>query len=226
MRSSMQPPKFGSRIKDKKRRLLMSGLGDWIVPGEQVRLIVRTNRLRPMLDYVAVTNARVLGIQSTVLPPSGPTLVVQGDAIASLQIRKTILGPNCLVLVKGSEEVMFGNLDKPDVADVVSAVSDLRRHEMPDSVLQRTQTESRADPGPQTILDGAVLVGHRVSDKAARAIAQHTDEGESPWLVVGSGVRGVLAAFEDRLLILKVGAMTSMMADSFGGGQGHCDSFR
>ena len=44
--------------------------------------------------------------------------------------------------------------------------------------------------------------------------------GDSPWLLINSGGgAGALYAYEDRLVIAKVGALTSFMADSFGAGR-------
>jgi hypothetical protein len=59
----------------------------------------------------------------------------------------------------------------------------------------------------------------RVSNAAARAIARISNPGESPWLMVGTGIglEGVLVAFEDRLAIIKTGLLTSAMAGSLGG---------
>lgn len=37
--------------------------------------------------------------------------------------------------------------------------------------------------------------------------------------MLGSGTGGVLACFDDRLMVIKVGAMTSWMAGSMGGGR-------
>lgn len=63
------------------------------------------------------------------------------------------------------------------------------------------------------------FVGDRVSAKAKKTIREHAHETEKPWLVLGSGVAGVLAAFDDRVMIVKTGAMTSYMAGVFLGGR-------
>lgn len=52
------------------------------------------------------------------------------------------------------------------------------------------------------------IVGKIPSKQAYRSIDDHTVPGENPWLIIGSGSYGVLAAFEDRLLIVK-GWLTS-----------------
>jgi hypothetical protein len=57
-----------------------------------------------------------------------------------------------------------------------------------------------------------------VTDKAARSLARLSSPGEEPWLVLApGGASGVLAAWDDRLAIVKTGALTSFMAGSLGG---------
>src|SRR5688572_6942917 len=57
--------------------------------------------------------------------------------------------------------------------------------------------------------EAAVWIGDAISRKALRTIGDHAAPDETPWLVISSLGEGVLAAFEDRLLILKVGVWTS-----------------
>ena len=64
------------------------------------------------------------------------------------------------------------------------------------------------------------LVGRPLRDVARRAINDHCSPGEVPWFIINSGWGdGLLAAFQDRCLIAKMGAMTSMVAGSLGGGR-------
>ncbi len=61
------------------------------------------------------------------------------------------------------------------------------------------------------------IVGSKLTQKASDAISRQSHDDE-PWLIlVSSGGGGVLAAFDDRLTIIKTGALTSLMAGSFGG---------
>jgi hypothetical protein len=50
-------------------------------------------------------------------------------------------------------------------------------------------------------------------------LQEHASLGEMPWFVIGGRAYGVLAAFEDRCMIVKSGGLTSMMAGSFGAGR-------
>lgn len=65
--------------------------------------------------------------------------------------------------------------------------------------------------------DSTVTVG-KLSKKARAAIHSQCHDNESPWLILtSSGGAGTLVAFEDRLAIIKTGALTSFMAGSLGG---------
>lgn len=65
---------------------------------------------------------------------------------------------------------------------------------------------------------GSTVVVGRVSGKADKAIRRICHSGQAPWFILSpSGAAGLLAAFDDRVTIIKTGAMTSMMAGSLGG---------
>lgn len=70
-----------------------------------------------------------------------------------------------------------------------------------------------------TAFENTIMVGTSPSGKALQVLRDHSIGDESPWLIIGNGTAGVLAAYDDRLMILKVGAMTGFMAGSTGGGR-------
>jgi len=72
-----------------------------------------------------------------------------------------------------------------------------------------------------TVPTGQQHCGGSLSKAASRAIAEVSRGDEIPWLILNpAGVTGVLVAFEDRLAIIKTGALTGFMAGStFGGRQ-------
>lgn len=61
------------------------------------------------------------------------------------------------------------------------------------------------------------IVGSKLTQKASDAISRQSQDDEPWFILVSSYGGGVLAAFDDRLTIIKTGAMTSFMAGSFGG---------
>jgi hypothetical protein len=46
-----------------------------------------------------------------------------------------------------------------------------------------------------------------MADKERKLIEQYCREGETPWFVITTGANGLLAAFEDRLIIAKTGVI-------------------
>ena len=57
-------------------------------------------------------------------------------------------------------------------------------------------------------------------NKASQEVFKNSStSGKPPWLVVASGTDGALAAYEDELIIAKVGAMTGFMSSATGGGR-------
>jgi hypothetical protein len=63
----------------------------------------------------------------------------------------------------------------------------------------------------------SLIVGGRLSLRASEALDRCCNQDE-PWFILApTGVGGLLAAFSDRLVIIKVGFLTSLMAGSWGG---------
>ena len=74
------------------------------------------------------------------------------------------------------------------------------------------KNDAAAAEWPRTTVKG------KLSAKASRAIADVCRPDEAPWLILTSfGGAGTLVGFDDRLVILKTGGLTSLMAGSFGG---------
>jgi hypothetical protein len=58
----------------------------------------------------------------------------------------------------------------------------------------------------------------RMTNAATRAVERILNPEEAPWLIIGGGAgEGCLVAFEDRLAIIKTGAITGLVAGSMGG---------
>lgn len=62
------------------------------------------------------------------------------------------------------------------------------------------------------------LNSRKVGQKATDAIKRQCLDGKDPWLIVApGGGMGLLAAWDDRVSVIKTGAWTSLMAGSLGG---------
>jgi hypothetical protein len=80
--------------------------------------------------------------------------------------------------------------------------------------MNKPQSKTPAETWPNS-----KIVGSRLSKKASDAISRQC-HGDEPWLILSAGLAGtdgVLAAFDDRLTIIKTGVLTSLSAGSFGG---------
>jgi len=85
-------------------------------------------------------------------------------------------------------------------------------------VVERAQTIEQRTPTVTDEVPRVTHVGSKLSDKARAAISRQSVGGDAPWLIlVSSGGGGLLAAWDDRLAIVKTGALTSLMAGSLGG---------
>lgn len=99
-----------------------------------------------------------------------------------------------------------------------------RRDEERAAAAEQKDTERRAAEAERARIEGrrgqVEVFGPRVTKAAWRYLEQHSHADEWPWFVVVSdSMGGVLAAFEDRLMIVKTGGYTSFMAGSLGGGR-------
>lgn len=63
------------------------------------------------------------------------------------------------------------------------------------------------------------LIIGRIGQKTLAEIQRSCRDGERPRFIVAEGQAGALAAFDDRCMIVKKGALTSLMAGSLGGGR-------
>ncbi len=85
--------------------------------------------------------------------------------------------------------------------------------------------ESTASAGIDTFFDETKIVYSSVTKKygfnrpAQEVFKNSSTSGKPPWLVVAAGTDGALAAYEDELIIAKVGAMTGFMSSATGGGR-------
>jgi hypothetical protein len=116
-------PVLGSKVSAKRGSAVLEALRSWLQPGEDVRLVVRANRVNPLLDLLVVTDRRVLGVGSFDLAERGPKLAVDRADITAFHVRMTLIDPRRLCVTTSRGTVSFGNLDKADVEAVQHALS-------------------------------------------------------------------------------------------------------
>lgn len=75
------------------------------------------------------------------------------------------------------------------------------------------------NPNPVAPPPPLYFIGRKPGGAAMQEIYANCREGERPEFIVGAGAGGVLAAFKDRCIIVKKGALTGWMSGATGGGR-------
>ncbi|MDT0213926.1 SHOCT domain-containing protein [Rothia sp. ARF10] len=217
---------LGNGIKPQKGALWAQALAPALLPGETIHLLVKGRAGGMLDDLVAITDLRVLSAQTQ------NHCRVKAEThlrdIAGIQ-QAAVMGSSAVQMTLHSGEklrivlamVIGGN----NVDLVLTTLQQLLTAGPPAHLQQAFQTQQESAQNAQArraaaeegIWPNSVVVGSRPRKKAAASILAHAHAGEEPWLIIGSLGAGVLAAFADRLVLIKTGAVTSAMAGSFGG---------
>lgn len=213
-------PVIGSKVKDRHAQKWLNALTSHLYPGEAVTALSRTALNRPMCDGVAVTNARVIAFFSADVDTKGPKRSVHADDISHVEtVKKALTANNLTVTVRGGEQINFGDIPGPDLDLVLGAVQQLGVAGAAPDARRAIAHQAEGDRRNADAWAQVPVIGTAPSEKAWKALKDHCSPGELPIFVIGSGAGGIFAALPDRAMIIKVGAMTSMMAGSLGGGR-------
>lgn len=189
-------------------------------PGERMLFATKCSQFKPLTTFLAVTNQRLL---------TGDGMKVATDIGFDESLNVTTDGKERVEAQGGKDRrLVFKAVPSQDHATLLSAVTWAREHYDP-AARQQAEAEHAAVHGPPPGTTGGnarpaevswpdtKVVGGRLSKKASLAIGRQC-HGDEPWMIlVSGGSAGLLAAFADRLVIIKTGFMTSAMAGSFGG---------
>ncbi|MES9541348.1 SHOCT domain-containing protein [Actinomadura sp. NPDC000600] len=223
-------PDIGSKVKPKKLDRIMEGLHRHLHTdaGEAVVLVTTTNSVRPTLDHLVLTNARVMGTTTSEAGTSkGIKAQVWARDVQSFDFRKSFTAPHRLVVTThDGDEVSFGDVPTADVDAVRAGIDQMMASPPSEAItaaaaeedIRRQESEALSDARP-SLPDSTIVIGQPPSQKAVQQIMDHAGPEECPWLVIGAGSGGVFAALDDRVMIVKVGGLTSFMAGSLGGGR-------
>ncbi len=218
-------------MKDKNGEKWTAALSAHLHPGETIWALARCNSMRPTMDGIAITNARLLGLASFELGVKGPKMQLRVDEILSFDFAKKATGCYLKVDTRSGETVSFGSINDGETDFVRHYLGYLVTAGLPSDVESGIQlrheerilaAEAAAAQTQELVNRRAVIpvVGQPLKPNAWKTLHEHASPGELPWFVLNAGDgRGLLAAFEDRLVIAKTGALTSFMAGSFGGGR-------
>ncbi len=171
--------------------------------------------MRPLVDILVATNARVLAFYSAKWA-DGPKLQLRGSELASVKAdgrKVAITGADGTSL-----NLTVGKDDAQRAADAINRLS----FGSPDSGIGETLDAMRQSSDATEAAWLAVkIVGesNKINKPTWKALRAAAHAGEVPLFIIsgGSGGGGALAAFSDRCMIVKAGVMTGFMAGSLGG---------
>lgn len=234
-------------IKAKRHEEITRAVPGFLLPGERPQVVFPTNRIRRAVDYLLLTDRRVLTWSRLSTPP---TLVddIDGASITGSFVGAQGVKYGRVDVVTSAGSVHLGSVINPKIDELqyleqmlnylttVPPTDDLRtqRHaQLAAQVGEREAALATATEGDRktlakefrqadldSVLSQAQVFGDgKVTKPLLRAITEMCHEAERPWFVLVSLGEGALVAFEDRAAIIKVGAVTALMAGAMGGGR-------
>jgi hypothetical protein len=227
-RGEAMPTVFGNKIKPDKGQKIVSAFEPALLPGEEILFLAKCNNIRPMCDHVAITNFRVAGLSSG-------KIAVEFQYARSLSLVVDSKRETLLVAAQDGQSMLFKMVQREDHDQVEAFFSQGQSATPPVEALQAYEAAqanlkdeaARLERARASLWPSTRVVGGKLSSKASQAILRQCNGDEQPWLIlVSSGGAGLLAAFDDRLAIIKTGALTSFMAGSLGGERAATFHFR
>ncbi|WP_198295587.1 SHOCT domain-containing protein [Diaminobutyricimonas sp. LJ205] len=209
---------FSVKWNPKKAAKKMAVVQTALFPGEDVWFLGFCNNLKPLASEIALTALRVVALQEREIK-----FEARYPDIASF-VTNAKKGTVEVVRRDGGSIVI--KMVPQDDLDVIEGFFRLGQRTTPPSSLMATAdtaaatnaaslkriTAAKESSWPNSILKG------KLSRKASEAILRQCHGDEQPWLILTSSAgAGILASFDDRLVIIKTGAFTSFMAGSLGG---------
>lgn len=212
------PGRYGHDIKEAKGDRFVGRLRGLLLSGEEVLFVAKCNNWRPMCDYLVVTSYRLVGVGAEERIKVSFSLADNPDVVLEPDKRHVIVTVQVASMT-------FKQVPKQDFAPLESVLSKARadftsstvRKSYDEALAALDSDEVAAQRHSDRIWDHTRVVGGGFTKKASEAVDRQCLDGEEPWLIMVSSMAGVLAAFDDRLCIIKTGALTSYMAGSFGG---------
>jgi len=192
---------------------LLSQVQPHLRPGEQQAAIISGGSHRPLSNLLVVTNARVFALEEGI----GPKFELHALQLASVETGWRH------VEIKGltGESIKF-QASKEDIARAAAAALRLKGGMLDVGVAEELSSAQAARASVEEAWATVPTVGaalrtklNRATWKALRGAAR---DGEVPlFIITGADGSGVLAAFSDRCMILKAGAVTGFLAGATGG---------
>lgn len=185
-------------------------LAPHLVDGERIVALASARRLRPTTEGVAITNARVLGFNTAAEPGEDVIAVsVCADEIEGYDLTSDRLVPTLTVHTPHGPEV-FGTFEKTEAKFLAYFLDTLRDNGIDPAAAAgidglRRAAELARQAESQRLVDRqhVAVFGEPVTDAQWTAIEAHAPGDEHPWLLLNCGRSGQLAAYDDRVVVLK-----------------------
>lgn len=214
---------FAPKLKEKVAEKWLTNLRGQLYPGEEIWALAKTNQVRPLMDGLAITNARVMAFSAYDVDTIGPKVTIDADHIARFEIVKKLGGKQLHITDHDGTVHQFGSIQDADVDFVGHYIHHLAAAGFPLGVRETLHAQQAAAAecaqSRHNRRSDVDIVGAPLKEIAWRTIDEHTAPDELPWFVINAGSAGFLAAFENRLIIAKVGGMAGFMSGSLGGGR-------
>jgi hypothetical protein len=142
--------RYGAKLTDKFVAKALDGIRPHLLPSEELRLLVKVTKLRPLFDGVLVTNMRVLAFNAPDVAAKGPRVALGAGEIIGAEIKKRFTGSEVIVRTLAGE-IELGTTALhvvPDDGELL--VSEIRRL----TGLADTGTSAAGTPAPGANHDG------------------------------------------------------------------------
>ena len=139
------PPQLSPNVKEKTADAWHSALSPYLHPGEVVWAFAKTNSLRPMINGIAVTNARVLAFHNSDVAIKGPKVAIDADKISSFNFVKWGAAKVLVVATHDRGEVKIGTVQEAEIDFVKFFVHELASAGYPEEIRAAVHAQS-ADP--------------------------------------------------------------------------------
>lgn len=234
---------IGNKVKGKHVQAILASMPALLEQDERIVGVFFLRRLRPLCDHLVVTDRRALAILRQELKRGTKAIKFGIDLarISSVKVEVSMMGAKAkLGLTDGSTQDL-GTVNGADRNALIAALTVRSGHpassptsrEHPAGALVaapasppsagRTASTMNESADASAVLSKAAQIETMVIGKIGRKQLEEIERScgpdELPRFVIAEGASGALAAFEDRCMIIKKGALTSLMAGSFGGGR-------
>lgn len=217
---------LGNGIKPDKGARWAQAIAPSLLPGETIHLLLKGSAGGLTDDLVAVTDLRVLSMQTQAHCRVRTQSLIED--LTGVETASGMRGNAVQMTMRNGEKrriIPSQVMGKSDLNLALQTLQWLLANGVPDHLRAAHATEqynaqvahSRRTDAENGLWPHSIVVGSRPRKKAAASILAHAKPGEEPWLIIGSLGAGVLAAFDDRLVLIKTGTLTSAMAGSLGG---------